>query len=358
MPCANTVSRNEYSGEVATAASAPRSRSAKVKIPQLQWSEARAAPVVLISGPEAFLGDRAMQAIREALKAEIAELELHDIDAASYTAGELFTLASPSLFAEPRLIRVTAVEKCSDAFLEDAKRYVTAPADDTTLILRHSGGQRGKALLDLIRGGAGAGVEVVCPEMKRDQDRMAFAQTEFRRLGAHASPGALRMLLAAYTGDLGELAGVCTQLVSDVGARITETEVSRATEGRVETNGFKVADAATAGKAADALVLFRQALSTGTDPIPMLVALNMKVRAMARVFGARGGSGQLAKELGMAPWQVERAQRDVRGWREEDLARCVDLGAETEWLLKGGSRDPEYALERYLLCVARRGRLV
>lgn len=327
-----------------------------MKIPQLTWGEAHPAPVVLISGPEAFLGDRAMQSIRDAVKENVAELEVHDIDASGYTAGELFTLASPSLFAEPRLIRVTAVEKCSDAFLEDAKRYVTDVAEDTTLVLRHAGGQRGKALLDLVRAGAGGGVEIVCPEMKREQDRLTFLQTEVRLLGAQITPGAARMLLAAYSGDLGELAGACRQLVSDSGPRIAEAEVGRATEGRVETNGFKVADAAVAGNAADALVLFRQALSTGTDPIPMLVALNMKVRAMARVYGSRGGAGQLASQLGMAPWQVERAQRDVRGWREEDLARCVDVGAETEWMLKGGSRDPEYALERYLLLVARRGR--
>jgi DNA polymerase-3 subunit delta len=53
---------------------------------------------------------------------------------------------------------------------------------------------------------------------------------------------------------------------------------------------------------------------------------------------------------------VERAQRETRGWNEADLARAIDLAAETEWLLKGGSRDPEYALERYLLFIARRGR--
>ena len=331
-------------------------RGAKTKIPQLDWSEARPAPVVLVSGPEAFLADRATQAIREALLQAHSDLEVHDVDAASYTAGELFTIASPSLFAEPRLIRVEGVEKCSDAFLEDAKRYAAEPAEDTTLVLRHGSGQRGKALLDLVRGGAGGGIEVLCAEVKKDQDRLAFAQAEFKRLGAQITPGALRMIVAAYSGGIGELAGACAQLVSDAGSRLTEEEVNRATEGRVETNAFKVADAATAGRAADALVLLRQALSTGTDPIPMLAALNMKVRAMARVYGARGSSGQLAKELGMAPWQIDRAQREVRGWREEDLARCIDLAAETEWLLKGGSRDPEYALEKYLLFVAKRGR--
>lgn len=334
---------------------AARSNS-KAKIAQLEWTEAHPAPVVLVSGPEGFLADRAIQAIRTQLREERPDLEVHDIDAASYASGELFTVASPSLFAEPRLIRVSAVEKCSDAFLTDAKRYVEAPADDTTLVLRHAGGQRGKALLDVVRGGAGGGIEIVCPELKRDQDRLQFVQAEFRRLSAQATPGAARQLAAAYSGEIGELAGACAQLVSDAGTRITEVEVERATEGRVETTGFKVADAATAGRAADALVLLRQALSTGIDPIPILMALNMKVRAMARVFGASGPSGQLAKQFGMAPWQVDRALREVRGWRESDLARCIDMAAETEWKLKGGSRDPEYALEKYLLFVARRGR--
>lgn len=342
---------------MAQAAATPRSRaSAKSKIQQMPWHEAAPAPIVLVSGPETYLADRASQIIAEKLKATVADLEVHDVDATTYTSGELFTLASPSLFAEPRLIRVSLVEKCSDAFLEDAKRYVAEPADDTTLVLRHGGGQRGKALLDLIRSGVGDGREISCLEVKKPDDRVEFLHIELQRHGAQATRGALNMLVAAYSGDLGELAGVCRQLVSDVGTRISENDVARATEGRVETNGFKVADAATAGKAADALVLFRQALASGNDPIPMLAALNMKVRAMARVFGARGGSGQLAKELGMQAWQVERAQRAAHGWREADLAHCIDVGAETEWLLKGGSRDPEFALERYLLLVARRGR--
>lgn len=299
-----------------------------------------------------------MQSIRDTLREVDAALEIHDLDAASYGSGELFTVASPSLFAEPRLIRVDGVEHASDAFLEDAKRYLAEPAEDTTLVLRHAGGVRGKALLDAVRGERGAAIgaiEVVCAELKKESERHGFAQAEFRRLGAQVAPGALRMLLAAYTGSLGELAGVIEQLVSDAGTRIGEREVERLTEGRVEAGAFKVADAATAGRPADALLLLRQAIDTGVDPIPMLAAINMKVRAMARVFGARGSSGELASAFGMAPWQVERAQRETRGWNENDLARAIDLGAETELALKGGSRDPMYALERYVLFIARRG---
>lgn len=329
---------------------------ATAKISKVEWTDVTPAAVVLVSGPEEFFADRASQRIREMLRDTHSELEVHDVDAASYGAGELFTIASPSLFAEPRLIRVTGVEKCSDAFIEDAKRYIAEPAEDTTLVLRHTTGQRGKALLDAVRKTAGA-IEVLCPELKKDQDRLAFAQGEFRRLKARATPGAVRMLAAAYSsGSVTELAGACAQLVSDIGADITEDDVNRATEGRVEASGFKVADAAVAGKRADALVLLRQALLGGTSPIPILAVLNMKLRGMARVFGARGSSGQLAKQFGMAPWMVDRALKDIRGWREEDLARAIDLGAETEWNLKGGSRDPEYAMERFVTFVALRGR--
>lgn len=331
----------------------------KAKITQLGYSEARPAPIVLISGPEQFLADRATRLIREALTTATPDLEVHDIDATGYGAGELFTIASPSLFAEPRLIRTEYVEKCSDAFIDDVKRYLEAPADDTTVVLRHAGGQRGKALLEAVRGGLGqalGAIEVVCAEVKKDSDRLAFAQAEFRRLGAQAAPGAVRALLAAYGTGIAELAAAIEQLVTDHGTRIHEDDVERATEGRVEAGAFQVADAATAGRTADALVLLRQALSSGIDPIPLLAALNMKVRGMARVYGARGSTGELAKTFGMAPWQVERAQRETRGWNESDLARAIDLAAETEWLLKGGSRDPEYALERYLLFVARKGR--
>lgn len=320
------------------------------------WSEAQPERVVLVSGPEQLFADRAWNEIREQLRAVDPSLEVHEVEASQYELGTLFTLASPSLFGEPRLIRVTGVEKCSDAFIADAKRYLEAPDDTTTLVLRHSGGQRGKAILDAVRAGTEHHIEVLCPEV-RPADRIGVARSEFQRRGAQVDPGGLNMLVEAFQGSLEELIAACTQLVDDSdGRRITENDVERITDGRVEANAFRVADAAIAGRASAALVLLRQSLSTGTVPIPLLAAINMKVRAMARVYGASGSSGQLAGSLGMAPWQVDRAKKDLRGWREVDLAHTLNEGAATELLLKGGTRDPQYALERYVLLIARKGR--
>lgn len=327
-----------------------------VAIPQLSWNQVRPAPVVLISGTESFLADRANRRLRDFLKQEDPSIEVVDLDADSYAAGELLTVASPSLFMEPRFIRVNSVEKCTDAFITETLAYLENPAENTYLVLRHNGGVRGKKLLDALRGGLGGGIEVVCAELKKDTEKHDFAVAEFKTAGRRITPGALRALVSAFAGDLAELASACQQLMEDSAAEITEATVERYYGGRVESNAFKVADAALVGRRGEALVALRHALSSGADPVPIVAAFAMKVRTMAKVSGASGGGAQLASQLGMAPWQLDRARKDLAGWNEDGLARTIEALAEADAGVKGASRDPVFAIERLIATVASRGR--
>ncbi|HEY4270219.1 MAG TPA: DNA polymerase III subunit delta [Galbitalea sp.] len=325
------------------------------KIPQLQWRQVRPAPVILVSGSEDLLADRAIRLLRDTLKAEDPSLEVSDLEADGYAPGELMTLASPSLFNEPRMIRVTGVEKCTDAFLTETLRYLEHPADDTYLVLRHGGGVRGKKLLDAIRASAGGGIEIVCAELKKDVDKMDFAAAEFADRKRRVTASALRALVSAFADDLSELASACQQLLADASEEITEVTVEKYYSGRVETNAFKVADAAIAGRRGEALILLRHALSSGADPVPMVAAFAAKLRTMAKLSGARGSSMQLAQQFGLAPWQVDRARRDLQGWSDDGLGRSIELLAETDAQVKGAGRDPVFALERMVSVIAARG---
>ncbi|TBN56982.1 DNA polymerase III subunit delta [Glaciihabitans arcticus] len=337
-------------------AARPAAKTAtKVAIPQLSWDRVRPARVVLVSGTEGFLADRAIRLLRDTLRIEDPSLEVSDLEADQYGPGELITLASPSLFAEPRLIRVTNVEKCTDAFIAETLAYLESPADDTYVLLRHAGGVRGKKLLDAIRGGLGGGIEIVCAELKKDTEKMEFAAAEFSSAGRRITPGALRALVGAFSDDVSELASACQQLLADASEEITEVTVEKYYSGRVETNAFKVADAAIAGRHGEALILLRHALTSGADPVPMLAAFAAKLRTMAKLAGARGNSGQLASQFGLAPWQVDRARRDLAGWTDDGLGATIELLAETDAQIKGGGRDPVYALERMVRVVASRG---
>lgn len=327
----------------------------KTAIPVLAWHTVRPAPVVLVSGTEGFLADRAIRALRELLRAEDPSLEVSDIEADQYAPGSLLTLASPSLFNEPRLIRVTGVEKCTDAFITETIDYLASPADDTYLVLRHAGGVRGKRLLDAIRAGSGGGIEIACLELKKDAEKSEFAAAEFSAAGRRITGGALRALVSAFSDDLAELAAACQQLLADSSDEITEVTVEKYYSGRVETNAFKVADAAIAGRRGEALILLRHALASGADPVPIVAAFGSKLRTMAKLAGSNAPAGQLASKFGLAPWQVDRARKDLQGWTDQGLGRSIEVLADTDEQIKGLGRDPVFALERMIGVIAARG---
>jgi DNA polymerase-3 subunit delta len=329
--------------------------SPRPAIAQLSWRDIRPAPVILVSGPEDYLADRAIRDLRDVLKLEDPSLEVHDIEADQYGPGELLTLASPSLFNEPRLIRVNRVEKCTDDFITETLAYLQSPAADTYLVLRHASGVRGKKLLDAIRSGTGNGIEVTCLELKKDAEKTEFAAAEFAAAGRRVTGGAIRALVSAFADDLVELAAACQQLLSDATDEITEATVEKYYSGRVETNAFKVADAAIAGRRGEALVLLRHALASGADPVPIVAAFAAKLRTMARIAGSTAPAGQLAQTFGLAPWQVDRARRDLHGWTDDGLGQALETLAATDEQIKGLGRDPVFALERMIGVVANRG---
>ncbi|WP_309711693.1 DNA polymerase III subunit delta [Pseudolysinimonas sp.] len=341
---------------MATTPSRGRGAPARAAIPQLPWDQVRPAPVVLVSGTETVLADRAIRLLRDILRAEDPSLEVSDIDAGAYSPGELITLASPSLFAEPRLIRVENVDKMTDAFLDEAFAYLQAPADETYVVLRYPSGTRGKKLLDAVRAGTGGGIEIICAELKRDSDKQDFVAAEFAAARRKITGPGLRALVSAFSDDLAELAAACQQLLADTTDDVTEETVGKYYGGRVETTAFAVADAAIAGHHGEALGLLRHALASGADPVPMVAAVASKIRTMAKLAGQRGSSNELAQRFGLAPWQVDRAKRDLQGWTDAGLGRAIQTLAEADAQVKGGGRDPVYALEVMIAQLSDRSR--
>jgi DNA polymerase-3 subunit delta len=318
----------------------------------MDWRKASPAPVVFVSGPEEYLAGRAIREIREQLRKLDAALEVHEIDAADYSAGTLINITSPSLFAEPRLVIIRGVEKCSDDLITDGLEYLANPTDDTTVILRHNGSSvRGKKLVEAIRDTEHA-VEIACADIKKDAERQAFVLGEFAHASRKIAPGAVRALLDAFADDTAELAAACNQLLLDSADSITEEIVDRYYGGRVETNAFKVADAALAGRSGEAMALLRHALATGADPVPLVAAISMKIRQMAKIYGNRSAS---AASLGMAPWQLDRARKDLTGWSDDGLAATIQALATADAAAKGAERDPVYSLEKLVNLISHKG---
>ena len=309
-------------------------------------------PYVLISGPEGVLAERALASILEALRVGDPDLEVIKLYAEGYQGGTLTMHASPSLFGGTKMIVVQDLEEAPDELQTDVLDYLAAPADEVTLVVAHKSGMRGKKVLDTLKK---AGARVIdCPVIKSDGDKAQFATNEFRRQGRKATPDAVRALVEAVGKDLRELAAACTQLVADTEGVVDEAMVEKYHGGKVEATGFKVADAAIAGNAGEALRLLRHAISAGDNPVPIVAVLAMQLRQMVRVGSAgRGPSGQLAKTLALAPWQVDQARRKLNGWDPDGLGRAIQAVAAADFDVKGGGRDPIYAVERAILTICR-----
>lgn len=293
-------------------------------------------PLTLAVGQEDLLLDRAVQQVVAAARAADADTDVRDLTSDQLQPGTLDELTSPSLFAERKVVIVRNAQDLSADTIKDVKSYLGTPADEITLVLLHAGGAKGKGLLDAARK-AGAR-EVACPKTTKPAERLSFVRSEFRALGRSATPEACQALVDSIGSDLRELASAVSQLVADVEGTIDEAIVGRYYTGRAEASSFTIADRAVEGRAADALEALRWSLSTGVAPVLITSALAQGVRAIGKLSSARGGRpADLARELGMPPWKIDRVRQQMRGWTPDGVAVALRAVAEADAGVKGAA---------------------
>ena len=320
------------------------------KAKKSDWRKISPAPVILVFGQEDFLARNAIRRVREQMRQASPELELHEVEASDYGKNQIFSIASPSLFSQPRLIIIDGMEKCSDDFIEDGKAYLNELAEDTTVIIRHNGSSvRGKALLEALRASDDV-VEIECLK----PDLTAFAKAEFAERGRKVTDGAIRALVGAFASDVSELAGAIEQLVADSAEVIDEALVDTYFGGRLETQVWTIADAAIEGREGDALMLMRHGLNAGIDLVPLIAFLGTKFHQIARIYADR--SVQPAA-LGLQPWQLNKLRQATAGWDDDGIANVLVAIGDADIAAKGSERQPEYRVEQLIRLIANRGRL-
>ena len=312
------------------------------------------APVQLVLGEEEFLVERAIEELVGQLRATEPQAELRRYRPAELTPGDLAEVLGPSLFAEGRLVVLQSAQEAGKELATAIVEHSADPADGIVLVIVHTGGARNKAMVDALRKG-GAAV-TTCARVSRYEERADFVRAEVRRAGGKIDPAAVGVLIEAVGSDLRELAAATGQLVADTGGRIDESAVRRYYRGRAESSGFAVADKVVAGDRAGALEALRWAQLLGVPSVLVADALADAMRTLAKVGSAgRGDPNRLAGPLGMPPWKIRRAQREVRSWHPDALAVAFAAAAEVNADVKGAAADAGYALERAVLrmCAAR-----
>jgi DNA polymerase-3 subunit delta len=307
--------------------------------------------ILLIHGGESVLADRALL---QALSVR-SDFEKTVLDGGDLEPGRYGEAVAPSLFAEKRVVVIRDLQDVVVEVQEEIESLFESLDPNLHLIFVHKGGVKGKGLLDKIKK---LKPEIItCEPIKKAADKEAFVREEFARHGRKISSDAISALVDATGSDTRELAAACSQIAFDTNAGkavIDEEDISKYYQGRVEATGFDVADATLAGDPRSALVALRHALETGTDPIMIVSALTSSIRTLAKVSGAprNANAFQLAGSLGLAPWQIDKARRQLQKWSPALIAFSVQELSRADVAIKGAEADPLYALERSVVAIA------
>lgn len=316
------------------------------------WRNLKPHPVILLGGSIEFFADRAVRNVRDAMRKKIDELETVYVECADYQAGQIFDLASPGLFGETKLVVFTGAERCTDEFIADTIKYLEQPSDESVVIIRHSlKSTRGKRMLDSVRASQVA-IEVSCADFEKDFQRIAFIEQEF---SPHkVQKAAVQAIADIFGKNYEEIAAAVSQVVVDVEGEITFDVIEKYFGGRVEITNFKIADAAISGQRAEALVLLRQALSQGAEPVLVLSALASKIEEVAKIHGDPKAT---AASIGKTDYIFKKI-RDLSGTITEDgLATMLSSLADTDAAIKGAEASPHFALERMVQLMANKGKI-
>lgn len=299
----------------------------------------------LILGSEGALSDRAINKLSVELKE--SKCEITQLFAAETIVGDIADALAPSLFSERRALILRDLQDLPEENKDEITRYLTSPDETMTVVFVHKGGVKGKALLDAIKK---VKPEIIsCEPLKKEAEKESFVKELFLDIGRKATPGAVSALVGALGRDMRELQAAVSQIAADAPAGvIDEVMIDKFHQGRVETTGFDVADATLDGDLSAALIALRSALETGTDPVMITSAIASSLRSLAKVSGANRAtkSFELAGPLGMAPWQIDKARRQLHRWSPGAMADAVGAIAQADAEVKGAASDPIYALEK------------
>jgi DNA polymerase-3 subunit delta len=311
--------------------------------------------ILLISGNAEFLADRTRARAIAAVTAEQPECEIATASAGGLGPGELASLTSPSLFSTVSALVLTELENLPDVAQDELTAYAAAPSPDVAVVLIHAGGQKGRKLLDQLRGQASV-TEVKVEAPKYEREFAAWVRTELRDLGAVVDEEAATFLVASVGQDLRALAGAADQLVSTIekGDAVTVEVVRRYFGGRADVRGFEIADAAIDGRINVALEQARWAEAAKVAPVLITSAFASGLRSLAKLADAPDGlsEAELARHIGAPPFKIRILRRQLRAWDTGALATALDAVAGADIDVKGGAADPAYAVERMVLQVA------
>jgi len=169
------------------------------------------AGIRFVHGDEELLASRAVAEVVAQARVAEPDCDIRDLPASAVRPGDLYDLLSPSLFGERRVVVLRDCQEAAKDLIDALLAYVADPAPEVSLIVVHSGGNRGKALVEGMR--AARVRTVQCAKLTRAEERLDFinamrvstAKEAYRvghRFGNRLLSGLVRQIFGRQFNDM------------------------------------------------------------------------------------------------------------------------------------------------------------
>jgi DNA polymerase-3 subunit delta len=311
-------------------------------------ARAKAAGVHLVLGEDSCLAEEALEELLDGALGKGREHSLEALRGDETTWARVVDVArTGSLFAERRAVVVRGAEALRGDG-EEMVRYLDDPTPELSLILVAAKVDRRKGVWKAVSD-KGA-VRSAAP--LKGQQLKAHVADRVKRHGLRLTGDGFSELVDRVGQDLQRLMGELGKLEAFAQGRREPLDAGAVSSVLGRGLGrplYKLADAMTARRAAEALTLLQEMLGDGEPPLLVLGALHRAVRT-ARAALALGRmrvpQDQLAARLGLRPnqaFKVPDLMRAARHWSDEDLRAALQALDQADRRIKTGA-EPMSAL--------------
>ena len=309
------------------------------------------APIYCLHGPERFLIDRVLAALRRRILGatgdasgfncelfDLKEVTLIDVLAAARTLP---------MFAKQRLVIARGLEQVKAEGLEPLTAYASHPNPSTCLVLlAEKVDGRLRAFLALRKAG-------FLHEFARlkDRDLGPFIAREAKTRGLAIDSDAALALANAAGPDLGRLMQALEQLeiYAGKGGRISRVQIEELVPESRERNVFELTKAIGTGDARRALQLVTNMLRNREPPLRIQAMLMRQLRQIWRakeLSAANLPRAELAAAVGLPPFFLDDVLVPARRLSVAALRRSFERLYQADRAFKSSRVDPEVQLTR------------
>jgi DNA polymerase-3 subunit delta len=311
--------------------------------------------VYLIFGTEDLLLEQAVERLKKRFGAEgDLDYNLKTFDGETTDAHEIVAAANTLPFmAERLLVVVRRADKLSTEDLNILADYAADPNPSTSLVLvatKIAKNMRVYKAIDALGGAA----EYRAPS-KRDYPKTVVEM--FARYGKRVGIDGAEVLVRAVGLDLRRLDVEIQKVVAFTGEETTlsREDIEAVMSTTAPTSVFDFLDALGGRDARRALRLLAELLGEGESIYGVEAMTARHLRSLISVGALMSresgrSHGEIAREVGAAPWQVKNYARQAEAFSETELTRALRDLAETDRTMKT-SREPRLAFERWILAV-------